>query len=479
MKHSVPSSSLPARAARLRTQAAIGAPAALAALALAALLPACTVIEPAPVAVSPEPITSTEPVAELEPPPVISVYEEPLLVQPEPILVPWAPPPMLVQVPPPAPFADAYWVGGYWGWHGRWVWSAGYWARPPRPGYVWIEPYYEHRGNAVVYVSGYWGAPGVAFVPPPPSLRLSLAITVAGASGVAPVGPQGVFVPPPPGSRPGLIVPAPIGTPPAVVTGAPAVVHEGMRIVHSNNVTINRNTTINNVTNVRKVTVVAPAAATADRRAFQADVPARPALAAAEPARVRWQAPLPQRKERLRPMAEAGRPAAALPPAQPVHVAPAPMRMQREAMPEAREPHPAAARPGGLPAPAAGEPRGAMPPARREAPMQPGGIDAPSAADSAAMHLRALPRETEEPRGPTFRSGSSIDGQERAATHEPRTQALDVVPRERAPMPETRERARPPAQGEVRRAAPPHPQAQIRRAPPPRAPRPERREREE
>ena len=84
-----------------------------AALATAALLGACTVVEPAPVVYSPppraEPIAAPAVVA--EPPPVVSVYAEPPLVQPPPLLVPWAPPPMLVQAPPPAPFADAVWVG--------------------------------------------------------------------------------------------------------------------------------------------------------------------------------------------------------------------------------------------------------------------------------------------------------------------------------------------------------------------------------
>ena len=45
---------------------------------------------------------------------------------------------------------------------------------------------------------------------------------------VRPVGPHGVFVPPPPGSLPGVIVPCPVGTPPAVVLSAPPVVRPGM-----------------------------------------------------------------------------------------------------------------------------------------------------------------------------------------------------------------------------------------------------------
>src|SRR5437879_487050 len=37
-------------------------------------------------------------------PAVVSVYEEPPLAEPAPIAIGWAPPPMLVEVPPPAPF---------------------------------------------------------------------------------------------------------------------------------------------------------------------------------------------------------------------------------------------------------------------------------------------------------------------------------------------------------------------------------------
>ncbi|WP_067067184.1 hypothetical protein, partial [Roseateles chitosanitabidus] len=209
------------------------------------------------------------------PPPPVSVYVEPPLVQPDPVFIDTAPPPMLVEVPPPPPFAGAVWTGGYWGWQSRWVWCAGRWSAPPRPDYVWVQPYYEHRDGAVVFVSGYWGARDVAFVPPPPSLHLAIEVAIGGGS--RPVGPMGVFVPPPPGSRPGLIVPAPIGTAPAVVVSAPPVVNVGMRIQHNvtNNInnsvnttnntynTTNNVTNVRNVTNITNVTIVAPAGATA------------------------------------------------------------------------------------------------------------------------------------------------------------------------------------------------------------------------
>jgi len=325
-----------------------------AALASVALLSACTVVQPTPVVYSPPPMAAAPAVAS-EPPPVVSVYAEAPLVQPAPLLVPWAPPPMLVQAPPPSPFADAVWIGGYWAWQGRWVWSAGYWAPPPRPGYFWVEPYYEHRGSAVVFVNGFWCAPGLAFVPPPPTLRLTLSVALPGVVGTLALGPQGVFVPPPPGSALGLIVPAPIGTPPAVVTGAPAIIHGGMHIADNHSVTINNtvvnNTVVNNrITNVRNVIIEAPASATADHRAFRGDVPAHAALAAAAAPMTHWQAPLPQTQQRFNLAAAPGREAASLPPPQPVRLM-APGQPAHAAQP---------------PAPPSERATGAMPLERRE-----------------------------------------------------------------------------------------------------------------
>src|SRR5207302_1524838 len=93
---------------------------------------------------------------------VVSVYEEPPLAEPAPIAIGWAPPPMLVEVPPPAPFPYSVWVGGYWVWQGNWAWAHGHWMEPPRPSYVWVHPYYEHRSGQVIFISGYWSAPGAA-----------------------------------------------------------------------------------------------------------------------------------------------------------------------------------------------------------------------------------------------------------------------------------------------------------------------------
>ncbi len=162
---------------------------------------------------APEPQFSAEP---NYPPPPEAVYAEYRVPesQPSPVAVPWAPPPMYVEAVPPQPSPEATWTGGYWVWHGNWVWARGHWATPPRPRYHWVPPYYEHRQDRVVFVDGFWSPPNVAFVPPARNLVIALAVIGAGvAVGHAVQGPEGPFVPAPPGSRPGLIVPAPIGPP--------------------------------------------------------------------------------------------------------------------------------------------------------------------------------------------------------------------------------------------------------------------------
>ena len=149
--------------------------------ASAALLGGCAVEAPVYVpAVEPAPYVAPVP------PPVVSVYVEPPLFAPPPIAIAWAPPPLLVEAPPPLPFVGAVWIGGYWCWQGRWVWAAGRWAAPPMAGYTWVQPYYEHRNGAVVFVDAHWAAPGVVFVPPPIGLHISLAAALPGiAVGVA------------------------------------------------------------------------------------------------------------------------------------------------------------------------------------------------------------------------------------------------------------------------------------------------------
>ena len=254
---------------------------------------------------------------------VVSVYVDPPLEQPAPIAVDWAPPPMLVEEISPQPDPDAVWTGGYWGWQGRWVWCAGRWSRPPRPQYTWHEPYYEHRADKVVYVPAYWSPPERHFIAPAIGIAIVAAVVAVGVhAGHHADGPQGVFIPPPPGSRPGIIVPAPIGTPPSVVIGAPAVINVGMRVngnVENNSHNVTNNVT--NITNVRNVTIVAPRTATANGRGFQQAVAADPHRPPMVAAGARPTAPTPRSTT---PVAawQPGHPAPVLPAAQPVRGGP-------------------------------------------------------------------------------------------------------------------------------------------------------------
>jgi hypothetical protein len=63
------------------------------------------------------------------------------------------PPPPVVAYYPPNPGPGFTWVSGYYYPVGpRYVWRAGYWARPPYAGAVWVGPRYSGRR----YVNGYW-----------------------------------------------------------------------------------------------------------------------------------------------------------------------------------------------------------------------------------------------------------------------------------------------------------------------------------
>ena len=262
---------------------------------------------------------------------VVSLFVEPPVVQPEPVAIAWAPPPMLVEEVPPQPDPYAVWTGGYWTWQGDWVWCAGRWMDPPRSQYVWVEPYYEHRVDRVIFMPGYWSAPDVEFIAPPVDRPIAWGYVNEGVViGPPPEGPVGIFIPPPPGSRPGLIIPAPIGTPPAVVVSAPPVMSVGMRISGTIAIDAGRSISDNRVVNYRpaamrnvaNVTVMAPAAATASGRAFQQQVSHRSGLAAAMHPQVAARAPVPQSRTPVQAYVP-GRTVAALPAPQKVQGLPA------------------------------------------------------------------------------------------------------------------------------------------------------------
>jgi WXXGXW repeat (2 copies) len=67
------------------------------------------------------------------------------------------PPPVRGGVVGVAPGPGYVWVGGYQRWTGsRYVWVAGRWVRPPRPGAVWVQPRYVHSGSTWLFHKGYW-----------------------------------------------------------------------------------------------------------------------------------------------------------------------------------------------------------------------------------------------------------------------------------------------------------------------------------
>jgi len=67
------------------------------------------------------------------------------------------PPPASVAVLGKAPSSRYVWVPGYYkGVHRRYVWMAGRWALPPRPGAAWVPPRWVARSGGYVFVAGYW-----------------------------------------------------------------------------------------------------------------------------------------------------------------------------------------------------------------------------------------------------------------------------------------------------------------------------------
>jgi hypothetical protein len=90
------------------------------------------------------------------------VYEQPVYAEPEAppgyVVVPDAPPQIIVEQPPPAPAPGYIFVEGYWHWDGHhYMWRHGRWARPPHGGAVWIGPNYERYDGHWRYERGHWG----------------------------------------------------------------------------------------------------------------------------------------------------------------------------------------------------------------------------------------------------------------------------------------------------------------------------------
>jgi hypothetical protein len=88
------------------------------------------------------------------PPTTPVVYQPAPTVQP--VVVETAPPAPLVEVRPAVPYAGAFWIPGYWYWHGaRHFWVGGRWSAP-QPGRVWEPHRWERDGVHWRFVVGRW-----------------------------------------------------------------------------------------------------------------------------------------------------------------------------------------------------------------------------------------------------------------------------------------------------------------------------------
>jgi WXXGXW repeat (2 copies) len=76
-----------------------------------------------------------------------------------------APPMLPVYEQPVIPGPDYIWAPGYWAWSpeaGAYYWVPGTWVLPPQVGLLWTPGYWGWAGNSFVWNAGYW-APAVGF----------------------------------------------------------------------------------------------------------------------------------------------------------------------------------------------------------------------------------------------------------------------------------------------------------------------------
>jgi hypothetical protein len=78
--------------------------------------------------------------------------------RPGEVVVAEGPPVPIVEVEPapPVTIVDPFWIAGWWGWEGRWVWHPGYWTHRPRPGAVWVPHAWVRDPHGWVHSGGHW-----------------------------------------------------------------------------------------------------------------------------------------------------------------------------------------------------------------------------------------------------------------------------------------------------------------------------------
>ncbi len=65
------------------------------------------------------------------------------------------PAPRMERIPPPRP--GYVWRPGVWRWNGsRYVWSGGYYVRPPYARAHWVPGHWVHRRHGWFWVRGHW-----------------------------------------------------------------------------------------------------------------------------------------------------------------------------------------------------------------------------------------------------------------------------------------------------------------------------------
>lgn len=95
---------------------------------------------------------------------VVEDSRGPVYAEPGYVVVPEAPPRVIVEQRPVAPGPKYVWVDGYWHWNGhKYSWRKGHWSHRPSGKPYWVPPYYERHDRGYGYHPGYWSRQ-----PPPP-----------------------------------------------------------------------------------------------------------------------------------------------------------------------------------------------------------------------------------------------------------------------------------------------------------------------
>ncbi|MGH7047963.1 MAG: hypothetical protein ACREE2_16410 [Stellaceae bacterium] len=70
---------------------------------------------------------------------------------------PYAPPPELAEIPPPAPTPNSLWRFGHWVWRGTgYRWTRGHYIERPTPTDNWSRGYWQQEPNGWFWVEGHW-----------------------------------------------------------------------------------------------------------------------------------------------------------------------------------------------------------------------------------------------------------------------------------------------------------------------------------